>query len=284
MERKRILVVDDNSVNLATVERALKSKYEVIPMLSGRRALKLLYCQKVDLILLDVEMPHMSGVETLEEIREREKESNHNVPVVFLTAKKDKQTVLDGFRLKIMDYIIKPIEPDELIGRVDYVLKRAGSVPFEKKEMYKIVGEIIKLYESGDGTQAVARLTEALKYKTDEEIIGRIKMALDKFNNGDAAGSLNVLVRLHKMIQVEIGSDADEESVLTKVEISEKLSDIIDDMDSFKTKDAIVKCKDLLKCNLPKFISDLVGKSLEYLDNYDDEKAEEILKKLMEQM
>ena len=54
MEKMRILAVDDNIVNLATLEQELKDEYEVIPMSSGRRAIKFLYTEKVDLILLDV--------------------------------------------------------------------------------------------------------------------------------------------------------------------------------------------------------------------------------------
>ena len=54
MEKMRILAIDDNTVNLATLEQELKSKYEVIPMISGRRAIKYLYREQVDLILLDV--------------------------------------------------------------------------------------------------------------------------------------------------------------------------------------------------------------------------------------
>ena len=65
MEKMRILAIDDNTVNLATLEQELKSKYEVIPMISGRRAIKYLYREQVDLILLDVEMPIMDGIETL---------------------------------------------------------------------------------------------------------------------------------------------------------------------------------------------------------------------------
>ena len=63
--RKKILVVDDNTVNLATIERELKDLYEVVPMISGQRAIKYLYTENVDLVLLDVEMPMKDGIQTL---------------------------------------------------------------------------------------------------------------------------------------------------------------------------------------------------------------------------
>ena len=56
MKRKKILVVDDNTVNLATIERDLKEQYEVVPMISGQRAIKYLYTENVDLILLHQQM------------------------------------------------------------------------------------------------------------------------------------------------------------------------------------------------------------------------------------
>ena len=63
MPKMRILAVDDNVVNLATLEQELKDKYEVIPMISGRRAIKFLQSEDVDLVLLDVQMPVMDGHE-----------------------------------------------------------------------------------------------------------------------------------------------------------------------------------------------------------------------------
>lgn len=124
-EKMKIMVVDDNTVNLATVEQDLKDKYEVIPMISGRRAVKYLYRDKVDLILLDVQMPIMDGIETLREIRTQP--NGTTVPVIFLTSKKDKGTVIEGSKLGIMDFITKPFEADDLQNRIERVFKRLGN-------------------------------------------------------------------------------------------------------------------------------------------------------------
>lgn len=278
----KILVVDDNTVNLAAVEKALKNKYEVIPMISGRRALKLLYVQKVDLILLDVEMPEMNGIETLAEIRKIEGAAN--TPVIFLTAKKDKQTVLEGFKLKIMDYVVKPFDAENLVSRVDFTLKRAGALEFDKAEMYSIIGSIINRFGSGDSVHGRIKLIEATNYKTDDEILGRIKFALEKLEAGDATGALNVLNRIRKMLSAELGIAESTPAVMSQTEIKERLSVIAEDLDNFRTKDATAKCKELIKCPLPKIISDLLNKSLEYLSNYDDEEAEKIIKNLVKDL
>ena len=110
MERMRILAVDDNATNLTTIEQELQDTYEVITILTGRRALKFLYQETVDLVLLDVQMPIMDGIETLRQIRSLENGAGATLPVVFLTALKDKQTVIEGAKLGIMDYITKPFD------------------------------------------------------------------------------------------------------------------------------------------------------------------------------
>ena len=70
MEGKmRILAVDDNIINLATIEQELKDKYEIVTMNSGVRAIRYLNKEKADLILLDIQMALMDGIETLKEIR-----------------------------------------------------------------------------------------------------------------------------------------------------------------------------------------------------------------------
>ena len=112
MPRMRILAVDDNVVNLATLEQELKDKYEVIPMISGRRAIKFLQSEDVDLVLLDVQMPVMDGLETLQEIRTLE--NGVTLPVIFLTSTADKVVLLEGSKLGIMDYILKPFDSFDL--------------------------------------------------------------------------------------------------------------------------------------------------------------------------
>ncbi len=121
----KILAVDDNSISLATIEQALKEKYEVIPLNSGVRALQYLKKNKPDLILLDVRMASKDGVETLREIREME--DCQNIPVIMLTSQNDKHTVLESFMLGADNYILKPFNVEDLHERIESVLRKAGS-------------------------------------------------------------------------------------------------------------------------------------------------------------
>ncbi len=125
MTKRKILAVDDNAVNLATIEQTLQDEYEVIPMIAGKRAIKYLGCEKVDLILLDVQMPEMDGIQTLKEIRKLD--NGMTVPVIFLTATKDEATSAEGFRLGILDYITKPFDGPDLKKRIDYSFKKIGA-------------------------------------------------------------------------------------------------------------------------------------------------------------
>ncbi len=121
---QKILVVDDISLSLSKVEQVLKGKYEVITANSGKRALSYLAKQKPDLILLDIRMENMDGIQTLKEIRAM----HHcvDIPVIMLTAKRDKETVLESAALGIVDYIVKPFDPNELLNRVNIALKKSS--------------------------------------------------------------------------------------------------------------------------------------------------------------
>lgn len=118
--RLRILAVDDSSISLAVIEHELKDKYQVITANSGTRALQYLKRQKADLILLDVQMALKDGIETLREIREMDE--CKDIPVIMLTSKSDKETILESSKLGIYDYILKPFKNQELQDRIQRTL------------------------------------------------------------------------------------------------------------------------------------------------------------------
>ena len=116
MEKMKILAVDDNSISLATIEHELKKDYEVVPINSGDRALQYLRREKPDLILMDIQMAQKSGIETLREIRGMEK--CKDIPVIMLTSKQDKASVVESSKLGIYDYVIKPFNGEDLHKRI----------------------------------------------------------------------------------------------------------------------------------------------------------------------
>lgn len=119
-ERKKVLVVDDVAVSLSVTEQALREQYEVITINSGNRALRYLRRETPDLILLDIRMDDMDGIETLKAIRAMK--NGADIPVIMLTGKSDRISVLETAKLGIYDYMLKPFVAEELLHRVESAL------------------------------------------------------------------------------------------------------------------------------------------------------------------
>ena len=119
----RILVVDDDDMNLKMAEFIVKKDMKGIEVLladSGMKAIDTLQREKVDLVLLDFQMPMMNGLKTLEIIRKRE--DMKDIKVIFLTAASDRDTVVKAGMMGVADYIKKPFMPKDLIDRVSQAL------------------------------------------------------------------------------------------------------------------------------------------------------------------
>ncbi|MEY8338732.1 response regulator [Lachnospiraceae bacterium 62-35] len=117
--RKRILVVDDDAMNLKRTQRILEKHYNVLLAESGREALEKIKYEKIDLILLDIAMPIMDGLETFKHM----KENSVEIPVIFLTASGYEDDVRTAINLGAINYLKKPFFPQELLKRVASALE-----------------------------------------------------------------------------------------------------------------------------------------------------------------
>ncbi len=115
--KKSILIVDDDPSYLGIVREWLKDTYKVFMANSGLQAIKWLGKNKADLILLDYEMPVTTGPQVLEMLRSEEE--TKNIPVIFLTGKDDKESVMAVLELKPEGYFLKSIERKELIEKLE---------------------------------------------------------------------------------------------------------------------------------------------------------------------
>lgn len=115
--RKKILIIDDDGAMLRMMKTWLSVKYHVYMSSSGKIALTFLAQNPVDLILLDYEMPVMNGPEVLKALREDQ--DLKNIPVIFLTAKDDKESVMKVINLKPAKYLLKSMPKEKLIGAID---------------------------------------------------------------------------------------------------------------------------------------------------------------------
>jgi serine phosphatase RsbU (regulator of sigma subunit) len=114
---ERILIVDDAPAVLQSVAEILKGRgYQLSAAAGGAQALELLGRLRPDLILLDVMMPGMDGVETCRRIKETP--GGREIPVIFLTGKAETADVVRGFEAGAVDYVAKPFNPPELLARI----------------------------------------------------------------------------------------------------------------------------------------------------------------------
>mgnify|MGYP006290893125 CR=1 FL=1 len=118
--KEKILVVEDESVLLETLEYKLSSEgYEVITADNGERAVELARAQEPDLLLLDIMLPAMDGLEVCRVLRKE-----MNVPILMLTARADEIDKVVGLEMGADDYLTKPFSMRELLARVKALLRR----------------------------------------------------------------------------------------------------------------------------------------------------------------
>jgi two-component system sensor histidine kinase/response regulator len=121
-----ILVVDDNKDNLRLAGNILtESGYKIAVALNGESALKILNENSFDLVLLDIMMPEMDGIEVCRRIKLDGKLKD--IPVIFLTAKNQPEDLLEGFNVGSVDYITKPFNKEEFLARVSTHVELARS-------------------------------------------------------------------------------------------------------------------------------------------------------------
>jgi len=154
MNKYRILLAEDDE-NLGKLLRTFleAKKFETQLVETGKTAIEMVAKNKYDLLILDVMMPEMDGFEAASEIRSWNKE----VPIIFLTAKSLKEDKLRGFNIGADDYLTKPFSMEELLARMNAILKRTQG---ENKED-------IRLITIGDSTY---NMDNCILKMNDEEV------------------------------------------------------------------------------------------------------------------
>ena len=183
-------MVDDQPVNVKLLEKKLaREDMDVWTANDGETALKLVKRHLPDLILLDVMMPEMNGMEVCEKLQE--KEETRSIPIIFITANSTKEGKLEGLSVGAVDYITKPIDLEETVARVNTQL-RFLEVNRENMELTKRLGEVRRSAAIGAITQGIAHNVNNLLgvvvgyldlIKTDltnEELVHRGISVIDK--------------------------------------------------------------------------------------------------------
>jgi len=159
---KKILVVDDEEHIIELVELYLgKEGYAIASAVDGDRAVELFRESAPDLVVLDIMLPGIDGLEVLKEIRKTSR-----VPVIMLTAKESEVDKVVGLELGADDYLTKPFSPRELVARVKAVLRRSEPQPEQVEEVVEREGLTI----------------DAQRRKVEVEGVGEVDLTAKEFD------------------------------------------------------------------------------------------------------
>ncbi len=154
MSVPRILVVDDQMINVQLLRRKLeRHNLAVVAAYSGQEALDAVNAEKPDLILLDVMMPEMDGIEVCRRLQSRD--DTRTIPVIFITARNTKEGKIEGLAVGAVDYITKPIDLDETLARVQTQL-RFVNINREMVDLQRRLVEARRSATIGAVTQGIA--------------------------------------------------------------------------------------------------------------------------------
>jgi len=226
--QKTIFVVDDNDMNLAAANEALKGQYRVITLPSAIRMFAMIDKLTPDLILLDIEMPDMDGFQALSRL----KESKPDIPVIFLTSLIDPEKEVQGFQLGAVDFIVKPFSEPVLINRIKTHLDIDALIRERTTQLQKLQNGIVfvvaDMVENRDKSTGghIERTSAYLQIMIDEMLAEKLYAEELKKNDLDL---LITSARLHDVGKVAI-SDlilnkparlTDEEFVIMKTHAAE---------------------------------------------------------------
>jgi len=149
--RKKIMLVDDDRSIRQQGKALLKDIYEVYPLPSAHKLFEVLTMITPDLILLDIKMPEIDGFETIKQLKSNERYSH--IPVIFLTASNDKESVLKGSSLGAASFVTKPFSANDLSERIEKCIIAAKPVilavddaPDILKAIHTILRDRYKVY------------------------------------------------------------------------------------------------------------------------------------------
>jgi two-component system sensor histidine kinase/response regulator len=181
-DRSLILVVDDVSKNLQVVGTLLRREgYRFAPATSGPQALERVHAERPDLILLDLMMPDVDGLEVCRRLKADP--HTQRVPIIFLTASNEMEHLVKGFEAGAVDYITKPFNPPELLARVrthlelKHARERLRELNEEKNEFMGIVAHDLRnpLGAITGYAEMVLEQTEGLQPASPEQVARAVK-------------------------------------------------------------------------------------------------------------
>ena len=163
--KKKIILVDDNSVNLRLGMNVLSDRYNVFPVLSAEKMFNFLRKTLPDIILLDILMPETDGYEAIKILKADPQ--TKDIPVIFLTSKNDPDSEMAGLSMGAVDFIAKPFEPKILLKRVEVHL----TMEYRRKDLFYINTDLQKAVQTK--TASIMEMQRAMFLIVSELVEGR---------------------------------------------------------------------------------------------------------------
>jgi two-component system copper resistance phosphate regulon response regulator CusR len=153
----RVLLVEDEKKLARAIARQLeRAGYEVCLAFEGQSALESITTREIQLIVLDINLPDISGIDVLQQLRAR----SYNTPVLFLTARDGLKDKINGLNLGADDYITKPFDSSELLSRMQAILRRSGAIRVSILEAEDLTMDVVSRVVRRAGQMIVLTQTE----------------------------------------------------------------------------------------------------------------------------
>ncbi|MFN2135317.1 MAG: response regulator [Candidatus Promineifilaceae bacterium] len=219
---ERVLVIDDSKeIRDFLVEYVLEPKgFEVITASNGLMGLEIAVAERPDLMITDQQMPQLTGLEILAKLRERD----IDIPAILMTGQGSEATAVSAFRLGISDYIIKPIDPEELSASIDNALretrlqkehdKLVGQLMTSNSQLQRRAQELNVLYEVGKSVSSSLDLEEVLQRVVEAAVL----------TVGAEEGSLMLLDEERSELYIRASKNVDSEARSVRRRVTDSLA------------------------------------------------------------
>jgi len=213
MYNKNLLVVDDTEINIDILLELLSDNYEITVALDGVSALEIVEEEHIDLILLDIMMPDMDGYEVCKKLKSDPK--TKDIPVVFITAKIDEDSIEKAYDVGGIDYVTKPFKPKELLARIKTQLTMQELIKkleatHKELELLASIDPMTKLYNRRYFQTTAENILDLAK--RDDKHLSILMLDIDKFKRindtyGHPVGDQVIIHLANKLIQHQRKSD-----------------------------------------------------------------------------
>jgi diguanylate cyclase (GGDEF)-like protein len=172
--KNRVLLVDDVDINLKILKKLLEDRHIIVCARDGYEAIQIAKTEKIDLILLDIMMPKLDGYEVCETLKHYQK--TKNIPIIFVTAKVDEESIAKGYDIGAVDYVTKPYKRKELLAKIKTHL--------EIKHLIENL-EYIATHDTMTGVYNRRQFfyLSTQKFNNSKDSLYAVMMDIDKFKN-----------------------------------------------------------------------------------------------------